>query len=182
MSQTLLKRLEACARLPTPPGAVVQLLELTRQPEVSVREIADTIGLDPGLSMKLLRFANSPMAGSVREITSLQHAVSLMGINGVKMMALSFALLSSDQAKGCERFDQRQFTLQSLSCGVAAQVLAYRRVDVVPVHDDRWSRPSGRLLGHHEDDLDPKVPVPFQVHQFPRVDLLVERLGDVHLG
>jgi diguanylate cyclase (GGDEF)-like protein len=124
MRQTLLKQLEARGSLPTPPGVVLRLLDLTRQDEVSAREIAETIAMDPGLSAKILRFANSPMAGIAREITSLPHAVALMGIKSVKMMALSFAALSSSGAEKCRGFDYGQFGMQALGCGTAAKILA----------------------------------------------------------
>jgi diguanylate cyclase (GGDEF)-like protein len=122
--KTVLERLEASGKMPTPPGVVLRLLELTRRVDVSVREIADTVALDPGLSAKILRFVNSPMAGVGREVTSLPQAVALMGIRGVKMMALSFSVLSNAGATPCPGFDRNQFVLQSLACGVSARVLA----------------------------------------------------------
>jgi len=117
-------RLEASGKMPTPPGVVLRLLELTRRMDVTVREIADTVALDPGLSAKILRFVNSPMAGVGREVTSLPQAVALMGIQGVKMMALSFSVLSGGKGTRCPGFDQQQFALESLACGVSAKVLA----------------------------------------------------------
>src|SRR3972149_9835519 len=110
--------------MPTPPSVVLRLLELTRRMDVTVREIADTVALDPGLSAKILRFVNSPMAGVGREVTSLPQAVALMGIQGVKMMALSFSVLSGRNGPRCSGFDRQQFALESLACGVSARVLA----------------------------------------------------------
>ncbi|MDO8632728.1 MAG: HDOD domain-containing protein, partial [Phycisphaerales bacterium] len=71
----IFKRLEATGRLPTPAGVVVRLLEVTRRQDVSIEEIAEVIGADPGLTGKIIRFVNSPMAGLAREITSLHQAV-----------------------------------------------------------------------------------------------------------
>ncbi len=124
MSKNLFDRLETNGKMPTPPGVVLRLLELTRRAEVSVREIADTIALDPGLSAKILRFVNSPMAGVGREVTSLPQAVALMGISGVKMMALSFSVVGSGTATQCPGFDRQHFTMQSLACGVSAKILS----------------------------------------------------------
>ncbi len=132
MTQTLFDRLNTSGRLPTPPGVVLQLLDLTRREDVSVREIADTIAMDPGLTAKILRFANSPMAGIAREITSIQHAVAMMGVRGVKMTALSFAVLGTAGSTKCKGFDAKQFGLQSLGCGVAARALASTVKDTSP--------------------------------------------------
>lgn len=121
MKSDLFARLESSGKLPTPPGVVLKLLELTRQPDVSVKEIADTIAADPGLSAKILRFANSPIAGIGREVTSLIQAVNLQGIRGVKMMALSFSVLSQGPSKACPGFHSDHHAVQSLACGVAAK-------------------------------------------------------------
>ncbi len=124
MSDRLFDRINAAGRLPTPPGVVLKLLEMTRRDDVSANQIADTLAQDPAMAAKILRFANSPIAGIPREVTSLQQAVTLVGVRGVKMMALSFAILGNDKASKCTGFDQRQFGIQSVGCGVAARVLA----------------------------------------------------------
>jgi diguanylate cyclase (GGDEF)-like protein len=119
----LFTQLEASGKLPTPPGVVLHLLELTRRSDCSVKEIADTIAMDPALSAKILRFVNSPIAGVAREVASLMQAVNLMGVRGVKMMALSFAVLSGRQKGACRGFDPELFSIQSLACGTAGRVL-----------------------------------------------------------
>lgn len=124
MPQSFFQRLKAKGNLPTPPGVVVQLLELSRRPDVGAKELAQTIAGDPGLSAKVLRFANSPVAGTTREVTSLQQAVGLMGVRGVQMMALSCAVVVPGNAQRCKGFDTALFSLQSLATGVAARVLA----------------------------------------------------------
>ncbi len=124
MSEILFEKLEACGKLPTPPAVVVKLLDLTRKPDVSIREVADTLALDPVLAAKILRFVNSPMSGVTRKVTSLQQAAALMGIRSVKMMALSFAVMDSASAKPCDGFDAKQFVVQSMCCGIAARRLS----------------------------------------------------------
>jgi len=124
MPSELFERLRRTSKLPTPPGVVLQLLDLTRQDDVSAKEIADVIMQDPALAAKILRFANSPMAGVPREVTSLQRAISLVGVKSVKMMALSFAVLPAKGTEACPGFDQKQFGLQSIACGVSAKILA----------------------------------------------------------
>ena len=102
MTEPLFTRLGKTGRLPTPPAVVIRLLELTRRSDVAVKELADTVAMDPGLSAKILRFVNSPLAGLSREVTSLNQAVALVGIRGVKMMALSFSVLAQVPQR-CEK-------------------------------------------------------------------------------
>lgn len=124
MPADLFKKLEASGKLPTPPGVVLRLLEITRRPDVSAAEIADVIGSDPNLAGKVMRFVNSPMAGVGREVRSLSHAISLLGIRSIKMMALSFSVLSQKIKIQCEGFDVTRYCIQSLACGLAAKHLA----------------------------------------------------------
>lgn len=124
MPSSFLERLSTEGRMPTPPAVVVRLLELTRRPDATAKEVADTLVLDPNLSAKILRFVNSPMAGVQRQVTSIQQAVSLLGMRGVKMMALSFAVVSTSRDVKAPGFDTSVFALQSVACGVAARVLA----------------------------------------------------------
>ena len=123
MAQRLFDRLQSIGRLPTLPEVVFRLLDLTSREEVSAREIANTIAHDSVMAAKIMRFINSPMAGFPRKCTSLERAVVMVGMTGVKMVALSFAVLASKGAEVCRRFDQRQFGMQCIGCGVAAKVL-----------------------------------------------------------
>ncbi len=123
MNSVFEKLSDACG-VPTPLGIVLKLLEMTKNENVSAREIADTIAMDPGLTARILKFANSPMAGIGRKVTSVQHAVTLIGMRGVAMMSLTFAFLQPEKDHPCKGFDHLQFTLQSLACAVAAKSLA----------------------------------------------------------
>lgn len=123
-SKDIFQKLESSGKLPTPPGVVLRLLEITRRPDASAAEIADVIGMDPNLTSKVIRFVNSPMAGVGREVSSLQHAVALLGVRSIKMMALSFSVLSPKTKHACKGFDPAQYCLQALACGLSAKMLA----------------------------------------------------------
>ena len=124
VTSQVLSRQDVSGKLPTPPGVVHRLLELTRKSDVSVREVADTISGDPALAAKILRFVNSPMSGVAREITSIQQGVALVGVRGVTTMALSLAVIGSGRGATCTGFDLDHFNMQSLACGAAAKNLA----------------------------------------------------------
>lgn len=120
----IFQKLENSGKLPTPPGVVVRLLEITRRPDVSAAEIAAVIGSDPNLASKVMRFVNSPMAGVGREVKSLPHAISLLGIRSIKMMALSFSVLALKPKTLCPGFDTTQYCVQALACGLCAKHLS----------------------------------------------------------
>lgn len=119
-----LSKLQSAGRLPTPPGVVAKLLDAAGRGDVTAKEIAEIVAGDPAMAAKVLRFVNSPVAGLQREVTSLQQAVALLGLNSVKMMALSFAVVAPRQSVGCKGFDPVHFAAFSASCGAAAQHLS----------------------------------------------------------
>ena len=57
---------------------VVELLNLV-QKDASVEALAKTFKLDPMLTYKLLRYINSPGGGLVTKITTLEHAIAVLG-------------------------------------------------------------------------------------------------------
>jgi len=130
----LLHDVQAAGKLPTPPGVLIRLLELSRKPEVSARELAETVAMDPGLSAKVLRFVNSPLAGLRSKVSSLPQAVALMGVRSVKMMALSFSAVPRDGRGFCDGFDHQRFALQSLACAIAARRIS-EETHARPPHD-----------------------------------------------
>lgn len=60
--------------------------------EVNARKLGDLVKMDPSFSAELLRFANSALFGARREVTSLTHAVMLVGTDRIKTMATMVAM------------------------------------------------------------------------------------------
>jgi EAL and modified HD-GYP domain-containing signal transduction protein len=57
----------------------VRLLNQLGDPEVSIQTVEQMVGSDPGLTMRLLRTANSSAHGVRHEVTSLHQAIVLLG-------------------------------------------------------------------------------------------------------
>ena len=57
----------------------LRLVSLLAEPDAAVREIAAAVEADPALAFKILRAANSAAAGLSRRISSIEHAVVLVG-------------------------------------------------------------------------------------------------------
>jgi two-component system, cell cycle response regulator len=78
-----------CRKLPPPPGLVLQILHQADDERASVASLARTIGKDAGLASNLLRLANSSLVAPVDEITTIERAVTMLGLRSVKLLALS---------------------------------------------------------------------------------------------
>jgi diguanylate cyclase (GGDEF)-like protein len=123
-SSALLSRLKAAKRLPSPPGTAIRVLELCRRDNVELQEVADLLMCDAALSGRLLKFANSPVSGLGREVTSIRQAVLLLGLRTVMLLSLGFSLSSSDHRPQCNGFEINKFWAESFASGVIARHLA----------------------------------------------------------
>ncbi len=65
-----------------------------QNPEVSVQEIAKLISIDPTLTSKLLRSANSPFYGLTSRVATVQHAIVIIGLESMQYLVLNTAVLN----------------------------------------------------------------------------------------
>ena len=86
------KRIRVCMlELPILPGVAVQALNLCTARDSDAQQIANTLHRDQALAGNVLRVANSPLFGATVEITSLQQAVSRIGLRMIREVVLSVA-------------------------------------------------------------------------------------------
>lgn len=119
-----LQELKAMGDLPSPKGAALAVVRLTRKEGVSIAELARTVQTDPALVGRLIKAANATQTGAHRPVAAVQDALLLLGIPTVRYLALSFSLLTGYRNGRCEKFDYRRFWSHSLACAVAAQALS----------------------------------------------------------
>ena len=84
--------LRNCRNLFSPPAIALQIIEMARDPETDLAVIARTVSLDPALSQRLLRVANSPLYAGRRKVETLNQAMTLLGLNATMTLALGFSL------------------------------------------------------------------------------------------
>ncbi len=74
------------------PAVALEVLELTQQPQIDIRAVKECIENDPALTTKVLRVVNSSLFGLGREVSDLNHALTLLGIKPLKLLVLGFSL------------------------------------------------------------------------------------------
>lgn len=117
------QQLSKCDSLPSLPSVVVRIIEASKDPEICLAEVADIISVDPALSAKLLKIANSPVYARVQQVTTLRDALSVLGLNTSLTVALSFSLVSSLKSQTSDDGDFRIFWKRSIiSATVARQI------------------------------------------------------------
>ncbi len=115
---------EKVQKLPTLAEVGLRILELASDPEVSVQELSHAIHQDPSLAARILKIANSPFYGMVRQVDSLQLALVVLGLNEVRNLALGLSLISVLKTMNTNKiYDRGQFWCHSTSCGMVARIL-----------------------------------------------------------
>ena len=121
-------------RMPGFSTTVTKVMEVCNRPSTSSHDLNRVISLDPVLTGKVLKLVNSAYYSMGREVTSLTHAIILLGINTVKNLALSTAVLECIGKKDsfhCLSMDD--FWVHSLGVGVISR--AFARLIEIPVTD-----------------------------------------------
>ena len=103
--------------LPTLPGVINKLNELSNNDKASVQEMAKIVSSDQVLSARILRLANSPSYGFYR-VSTISNAMILLGVNVVKSLALSSSIFAIMEKNSVGLWEH------SLGVGVAANLLA----------------------------------------------------------
>ncbi|HVY06188.1 MAG TPA: diguanylate cyclase [Burkholderiales bacterium] len=125
-SQDRFRELKADGRLPSPSGVALRLLELLRQEDVPIEDIAHAMQADPALSGRLIRFANMAFSGPRRPVVSVTEAIQRSGLDVVRQIVLGFSLLAHNRTGACRSFDYSRFWSRSLATAIAANSLCLR--------------------------------------------------------
>ena len=86
-------RVENAANLPTLPDVVLRINEIMDDPTAGSRQVGAEIAKDQVLSAKVLKLVNSGLYGFAKPISSIPHAVTMLGFDAVKSLVLSSSVL-----------------------------------------------------------------------------------------
>ncbi len=141
----ILKKLEKVKDLPTLPTIMEQLSAKLRDPNSGMGDIAKVIENDPAMMTRILKMANSPLFSTGNPITSLQMAMTRMGIKAIKNIAMATSVFTAFKAKPGEQvFDRDAFWRHSIAVGTAMNVVyqSYK-----PAFQSRFDRDYLHLAG-----------------------------------
>lgn len=92
-SSEIKNRIQHIKSLPTLPGVVKKLCSVVENDESSVAKIADIISTDQVISAKVLKIVNSPFYGFPGRISTVNHAIVLLGFNVIKGIVITAAVI-----------------------------------------------------------------------------------------
>lgn len=117
--------------LPSLPAVVADLLMTVGQDDVDTHALAAKITLDQALTAKTLRLANSSFYGLQSKVTSIAHAISVLGFHSIRTLVTACSIRDSFGARSVPGFDFEAFWRHAIATAACARVLA-RHVQVNP--------------------------------------------------
>jgi len=111
-------------KLPSPPAIAVRIIEAVKKEETSFDELSKIIMADPALTSKVLKAANSPMYAIPSKVDTIQRALTVLGFNALKNIALSFVIANELNADSDDSFDFDYFWKRSVTAAVSAELIA----------------------------------------------------------
>lgn len=114
---------EKVGDLPPIPTILLKCLELLNDPTTSIRKIQDQIVLDQAITAFVLKMANSPLYGMRTEVSTITHAINLMGYNTTRSLLLAFFTRNYFQGAG-SRMVQNGLWRHAIACAVFGRKIA----------------------------------------------------------
>jgi len=110
-------------QLPPFPAVATKLLRVLSEDDIHLKEIVGLIRADPALASELMRVVNSAIYGFPSRISSIQNAVTLLGLTTVRSFALTVSMKGFLHT--ALRLDLlRRIWRHSLACGMLCEEIS----------------------------------------------------------
>ncbi len=117
---TLFKKVD----IPPLPQAAARLVAEINRPVPDVDRLVTIISSEPEFSAKVLRSVNSSLFALRNRVTTIQHAVVLLGSREIRALALSYAVVSGIPRPTGPLFDHQAFWTDSVLRAMLARAFA----------------------------------------------------------
>ena len=104
LSKAEAEKIIASVTIPPRPAIVNAVLEERNRAEPDLRRVAQLVATDVGLAAAVLKTINSPLFGLRRQVTSIEHGVSMLGMKNVGALVMSLSLRNTVPTQGLDRF------------------------------------------------------------------------------
>jgi len=124
--ESIVALLDDVEGLVSPPDVCMRLFELIHAATTGAKEIAAVVSIDPNLTARLLRMANSSFYNFGRKIDTVTQAVTIVGITELYQLVLSISAVKSFNCIPNELVRMETFWRHSVYTGLLARALAVR--------------------------------------------------------
>lgn len=109
-------------QIPTLPIISKKIMRLFDDENVSIKQISEIIEKDPPLALKILKIVNSAFYGQLNNVSSIDHALVILGFGELKNVVLGFSIQNFFR-KSSKNFDPTRFWKHSIICSQITKLL-----------------------------------------------------------
>jgi len=167
-------------RLVSMPAIYLRVKEVVEDPDGSVQSLAEAIALDPAMSARVLRIANSPLFGMNRRVDRVSRAVNLLGTQQIHDLVLSWAINSAFVGVRPKGLDFDSFWRGSIRRALGSRCLAIDKgiLDTSRLFVEGLLSDIGHLVMYcRVPDLAARAKVAHALRQRPLHDVEQETVG-----
>jgi len=106
------------------PGVFLRVNAMVNNKNVSMTDVAEVISQDPGLTIRVLKMANSPAFGSSKEIDSVVKAATVIGTERIRDIALATSAVETFDGIPNDLLSMEDFWMHSIYCAIISKYLA----------------------------------------------------------
>lgn len=111
--------------IPTLPTVAGRLIEMALNEKTSANEIGELISKDPGLTARLLKAVNSTSYGLRSEVSSVSHAISIVGRQALRSLVLGISIFDTMKSRDPNAsHTQESLWRHAVATAAAAQLIA----------------------------------------------------------
>jgi putative nucleotidyltransferase with HDIG domain len=118
--------------LPTLPRIYCALQGIVKDDRMTLADVAKLVGSDSALAARVLQIVNSAFFRLARRITNIEQAVSYLGFQSIRNLAMAVELFSRWPGKTCAGLDLEKLQQHVHAVAAAANALASK----TPISDD----------------------------------------------
>lgn len=119
MADNAIQLIETMKELPAMPTVIVKALGIIKNDSSGTKELSEMMAYDQALTSQVLKLVNSAYYGFAQEITSINKALALLGMNQTRNIIIAVAMKHMLTSQG-----GRDMWKHSLKAGVACEYLA----------------------------------------------------------
>ena len=125
LTKTALNEIKRSENLPKLPQVILNLIEACNKDETNTTDLINIISADPGLTARLMNIMGSAHININREIKSIETAVVYLGINTIRNLAISMAMMQVfDPPRKISEWNMNEFWYHSFSCAIISRKIA----------------------------------------------------------
>lgn len=110
--------------IPVLPEMANRILRMAEEPSVNIKDVAGEIQKDPAITARILKVINSSFYAMRREVSSVQQAVTLLGLQQVRNLVVTLLVVNRFKEPPEAFYKMSQFWNHSLGVALISQILS----------------------------------------------------------